>query len=172
MNEEYADAAQRTFCEIFEKMTFLFAEPAAPQEAEDFGEECVLGSMAYSGAAAGRIALAIPAAMGPVLAANVLGLADGNGRAASLAADAVREILNVFCGSFLTACYGDKPVFNLSVPRISRLPAAEWRALRQDGDTLAFCVDEWPILLRISLEAAGGKTTAELPEAERSGGEG
>ncbi|MCX7934153.1 MAG: hypothetical protein N3A66_02715 [Planctomycetota bacterium] len=172
MDKKQIEAAQRAFCHVLESMAFLFAEPAAPHEVEDFGEECVLGSMEFSGAAAGKVWLVMPAALGPVLAANVLGFAEGNGRAASLAADAIREILNVFCGSFLPACYGDQPVFNLSVPRISRLPIAEWRAMRQARDTLAFCVDEWPVLLRISLQAAADGEAAALPAAERRGEEG
>jgi hypothetical protein len=57
-------------------------------------------------------------------------------------------MVNVICGHILTALAGEEPVFHLSPPHIR----AEHGELASDARTIAFRVEEEPVLLRFTAD--------------------
>ncbi|HOX05302.1 MAG TPA: chemotaxis protein CheX [Planctomycetota bacterium] len=151
MDEERAERLGRVFAEVLEKQSFMFAEPAEKAAMPAAVREYVLASMTFSGHWRGSLELAVPIPMCSELAANVLGLEDDDEMATARGPDALKELLNVTCGSILTTLAGDQPVFDLSVPEVVGMFPERWKDLLQSSDTLAFTVEDVPILLRLWL---------------------
>mgnify|MGYP001008461714 CR=1 FL=1 len=152
MNEDTRDKVGRSFSEVLEKLAFMFAEPAEADELPAAEGKLVLVAMGFSGHWRGRLELAVPEEMSAELAANVLGLDAGDEAALERSADALKELLNVACGSILTTLAGDQPVFDLSVPKVAALPPEAWAAMRDDPETLRFVLEDRPALLRLHVQ--------------------
>lgn len=152
MKAEDKNAITGVFCEVVETLAFMFADPADKEDIETDSPECIKVRMSFSGAKCGRLELAAHTELCAQLTANVLGLDLDDALVRTQADDALKELLNVTCGNLLTALAGQDPVFDLSLPEIAPLDEAGWRAFLEDDDTLAFDVDDNPVLLRFSME--------------------
>jgi len=148
MQAEQEETLSRTFASILEKQAFLFAEPVEKTELAVEGFGLMQARMAFSGHWRGTLTLAVPEALCPEIAANMLGNEPDDEKAISCSQDALKELLNVVCGSLLIALAGEKPVFDLFVPEVSSLSDEACRKLLDDPETLSFQVDEKPVLLR------------------------
>ena len=148
MLTEQSQLIAEVFCEVMEKLAFMFGEPVGKQEATSSEAEYVQTKMTYSGQSTGMLALTVPASMCPQIAANVLGMDSHDDEAMASSVDALKEVLNVTCGHVLTALAGETPVFDLSVPQTSALDASQWTDLLERPDTLALSVDDNPVLLQ------------------------
>jgi CheY-specific phosphatase CheX len=145
----------KVFCEVIEQMAFMFGESAEREDMPGLSEDGLRIRMGFSGPMEGELTMAAPRDAGVELAANVLGL-DAEDPVASLRAeDALKELLNVTCGSLLTELAGDGPVFHLTVPQSSALKAAEWAELLEEDGTVAFRVDDHPVLLNVRVNTKG-----------------
>ena len=72
----------------------------------------------------GKLFVTLHGALLPILAANMLGLAEPLTDAVQ--ADALGEIVNVICGNLLPGIAGPEPIFDISAPQIldvNTLPA-------------------------------------------------
>jgi len=152
MNAEYEQVLRDVFCEVTEQLAFMFGEPAEKDDLPAPDGECLETSMRFTGDRAGTLSLAVPAAVAPEVAANVLGLDPDDPSVQAGATDALKEMLNVTCGHVVTALAGEEPVFDLSVPEIRSLDPDQWQARLDDPQTVAFLLDDNPVLLRLSLE--------------------
>jgi len=143
--------ARRVFCETMERMAFVFADPVDRAEISDNGGSKLAARMEVRGRYAGSIFMAAPMELGRIMSENLLGpVASESGPA--LAADAISEALNVFCGGLLAQIAGDgQDAFDLSAPVSFPLADDEWRAMRQSPHTLAFVVEDFPLLLQIEI---------------------
>lgn len=148
MDSERGEKIARAFSDVFEKLAFMFAEPAEKAELPDDPGDAVLARMRFSGHWRGTLELAVPADMCPEIAANVLGLEPDDETAETRGPDALKEVLNVTCGSILTTLAGDQPVFDLSVPEVLTLEPEGWKELLDSEESLAFTVDEHAVVLR------------------------
>ncbi len=152
MRTDQRELVSEAFRLVFEKLAFMFGEPAAKEELPQPASGCVQTEMSFRGAMNGTLALAVPAEMCTEIAANVLGMEPDDDLVAVQATDALKEVLNVTCGRVLTALAGDRPVFDMSVPVTSRLDDVGWTALLNEPETVGFLVDDNPVLLQLSLE--------------------
>lgn len=141
-----------TFCEVLENLAFMFGETADEEELPASVSDCILATMSFSGAMSGRLELAVPRAMCPEIAANVLGVDPDDERVSSGGDDALKELLNVTCGQMLTRLAGEEPVFDLSVPVVSGLDDKAWTVMAKAPDVAMLLVDERPALLRLILD--------------------
>lgn len=155
MQTEQKELIGGVFCEVLEQLAFMFGEPADKDDLPSAGCQYVQAKMTFAGQRTGSVSLAVPDEMCLELAANILGTEPGQGLDAQQATDALKEVLNVVCGHFLTALAGEEPVVNLSVPSTSQLDTVGWTALRDDPETIPFLVDDSPVLLRLSWEEPG-----------------
>ena len=94
--------------------------------------------------------MTVPVEMCPEIAANVLGVDLDDPDVVVKPLDALKELLNVTCGHVLTALAGDEPVFDLTVPEVTEIDAVAWKKLADAPYTVAFLVDESPVLLQLS----------------------
>ena len=147
MQTEHAEQVSEVFCDVLEKLAFMFADLVEKEDIPGAGADFVKVEMFFDGAAKGRIAIAVPRGMCSELAANVLGLDEDDEDAGKESDDALKELLNVTCGNLLTSIAGEEPIFDLAPPEVSRIDDAEWQALLNDEGTLVFNVDENPVLL-------------------------
>ena len=121
-----------TFSEVLANLAFLFTgeEPTDPPSASRWWE----ASIAYRGPYGGTLRLRCTPEFAALLAANLLGTDPQAAPAGARAADSVKELMNVFCGHFVTTVYGTKHVFDVSLPEIRELPAEDAADAASEGD--------------------------------------
>ena len=152
MNPEHAERLREVFADVLEKLAFIFAEPAEPDELQCEETDFISVQMEFTGEVMnGSLTLMVPAEYGAEISANVLGIDEDDEIAVEQAEDAQKEVLNVVCGQLLTAIAGDEPVFDLSVPTVSKADASDWEEITEDEDTVGFLLDESMAALRLRI---------------------
>ena len=151
------DEAQAVLAEVLSEVlgsfAFSFGEVVEPGECPQPDEPALHATMSVSGGVRASVGLAAPVTLCGEFAANVLGVETVDEAAEAHASDALRELLNITCGRFLTSLYGEEPVFDLGPPRAKELDAAGWADLAGEAEVLAFLVEEKPLLAHVRLEA-------------------
>ena len=56
--------------------------------------------------------------------------------------DALKELVNLICGELTVALFGEEPVFDLGVPRVSGIDGARWRELYTNPQNVRVWADE------------------------------
>ena len=152
MSNRIHEALMEVFCRVLEQVAFAFGEEVAKEELPSDGSSrflhCTIG---FDGPFKGTIEVALPPQFCEELAANVLGT-EAEEITSVLAEDALKEIVNVTCGQWLTAVAGEKPIFNLSVPSIKEIDNSGWVELRDSPSSIAMIVDDVPALLDVSVK--------------------
>jgi len=103
-----------------ETLAFVFAMPPpddGPDPESEHHRDLLRVRVGFDGPFTGSLALTMPRAMLPTLAANMLGR-DEDATCSAERADAARELCNVICGNLLPAVAGDEPVFAVGAPRV------------------------------------------------------
>ncbi len=153
MNQEQVEIIQDVFAEVMEKIAFMFAEPAEKDAVSSEDSEYIQAMMSFTGDLSGSISIAVPVEMCPEIASNILGISPEEEQGMELATDALKEVLNISCGQILTAIGSEKMDFSLTVPETRTMDAREWdRSLNQDN-ILAFSVDDFPVLLGLTINS-------------------
>jgi hypothetical protein len=152
MQTDNKQTAREVFCGVIEQIAFMFAEVAELDDLPAIELPVVEASMSFDGPLRGWLSIAVPADACLQIAANALGMEPENEFVAARATDSLQELLNVTCGYILTSLAGDRPVFDLSIPRISQLDAAGVQALRDAPATVGFVVEGYPLLLRLQIQ--------------------
>lgn len=146
----------QTLAEVLEVQAFLFAEPVAPASLILPEGPGVRASISFVGASLnGSIELLCPQSLCGELAANILGVEAEEIESETDAEDALKEVLNIACGQFLTRCYGSGPVFTLSLPCLEPATTEEWKSWVGQAEVLGLEIEATPLLARLSLVAAG-----------------
>jgi chemotaxis protein CheY-P-specific phosphatase CheC len=151
LNEETREKISESFCDVLEKMAFMFGELIGTDDLPPAGDKYYRTHMSFKGAMNGSLAMAVPEQMCAEVAANVLGVDLDSEMADEQSCDALKELLNVACGNILIAIAGEEPLFDLQPPEIELIGKDRWRTILDDEDTLAFNVDENPVLLNLKL---------------------
>jgi CheY-specific phosphatase CheX len=118
MNEQtIRTALLETSVHIIEQAAYIFADPAqhvadiaAPREYNGW-------SVSYKGDPSGKLCFWAADNFQRQAAANMLGLSDEQELSDAQCDDAMRELLNMIAGNFLTRLYGLAPVFSLDIPK-------------------------------------------------------
>ncbi len=141
--------------------SLAFMLPMPPEETSQQGDEkrwrTRAASVGFTGHASGSVMLAAWEEMLPQLAANMLGLGEGDPEAsADQQQDALMELTNVICGNLLTEIWGPDAACTLSPPRLleqdqcagaacDHPPAAVAHLYLCEGRMeLYLFMDEWP----------------------------
>jgi hypothetical protein len=139
-----------------ERLAFIFASPA-PAAAWPPPEELLAARLEFRGPFGGEMRIAMSHAAVEELAANMLGLADGEAPGEAARADALKELLNVICGNLLPAIAGEAAEFNLASPCLAPPapppiePAAVW---------IRLALDNGVCLLGLRMAAAGPRAVS------------
>ena len=67
------------------------------------------------------------------------------------AEDAIKELVNIVCGELTPSLFGDREVFDLTVPRLYRIDWSKWQELAADADTIRLWVEDKPILASLTM---------------------
>lgn len=148
MPESYTEQVQQAFCGVIENLAFMFGDPVSKDELPPSTGRYAEATIAFSGPSAGTLTLVAPASIAAELAVNLLGLDGHDDATDETAADAMGELLNVTAGQLLPTIAGPEAVYDLSAPKV-RLDAGTecWTHMVDDEDTMAFIVEDYPILL-------------------------
>jgi hypothetical protein len=101
------------------------------------------------GPASGTVEIAAPCELGAQLAANVMEPGFIPADAAAANADALRELMNVVCGSFLRS---NAPIgCEMELPTLSSMNASEWEAFTGRPGTIVVDAEGSALAIRASL---------------------
>jgi CheY-specific phosphatase CheX len=150
MNENTRQILARVVRNVLERFTFMFTDEADEEAANVWTGEYLHTVITFQGATNGALSLTAPMPLCSGMAANILGLDSGE-TSPEMAADALRELANIICGELVVALFGDKAVFDLTVPALYRVDLGKWRELSADSDNLQFMVDDTPVLVGLHL---------------------
>lgn len=152
MQTEQTEILCDVFVSVVEKLAFMFGDPVPTGELSPDDDDFIQAKMSFSGDHTGWIAVVVPTQMCTEIAANVLGMDEDDEEVLARGTDALKEVLNVTCGHVLTSIAGEQPIFDLSVPVITKMDVDDWETFCQHDDTLGFNIDENPVLLRFALD--------------------
>jgi CheY-specific phosphatase CheX len=139
--------------DVFESLSFMFGEAIDLDEVDSESESFINVFISYKGDRAGAIILIVSAETAKILAYNILGIdEDEEDLPIEASIDALKELQNTICGQFITARFGDEPVFDLTVPETKIISHDEWQESVDSGDFLAVNVEDEPILIKSIIE--------------------
>lgn len=146
----------QVFIQVLEQTAFMFGDPAEKDELEPETDRFVKTVMTFNGPIQGQLCLIVPENMLPELAANVLGTDPDDEQAESHARDSLKELLNVVCGQSLTSLVDTKVIFDLGIPVDETVDESEWQRAIDSSSTQGFVVDDYPMLLEMSVKEVEG----------------
>jgi len=153
MSDNHGDTLRQVFSEIAESLAFMFVEePEDESSTVPEDDDLALAYMSFMGPFTGKLIMAVPTALCPEIAANVLGLDPDDPLVQDKPYDALKELLNVTCGNLLTAIAGDEPVFDLTPPEVKRMDRAAWGKLRAMPGTQVHLLEDQPVLLQMGID--------------------
>jgi CheY-specific phosphatase CheX len=153
MARDYHAALDEVLCEVLEKQAFLFPDKTPADALPKQAGNMLFAHIKFSGSVAkGELGFYAPEDMCREIAANFLGVDDDATEAATQAADALKEILNMVCGNFLTALAGGSVIFDLSVPAAQVVSQEDWAAVLARPDALCYTSDDYAIVCTLSIE--------------------
>ncbi len=100
----------------------------------------------YSGKHAGELGLIMERPLASQIAARILGMGSTDDVYDDMIEDAVRELINVVCGHFVTLIYGYTPVLKFSMPKVFLLGSPACNALLTNPNVCTIMVDDFPLL--------------------------
>ena len=152
MKHEHEECLLKLVCEIFEQLAFMFGEQIAMEDIECDLSLFLKARMSFKGTSSGTIEIIVPQKVAEILAFNILGLDEMEDELEQGSAeDALQEALNTICGRFLPLLFGEQEIFDLSVPETSDLNKTEWAKILTEKNHIAIDLDDYPVLLNISL---------------------
>ena len=147
------DILIKVCCDVFESLSFMFSEAIDLDEVDSESKSFINVFISYKGDRAGAIILIVSAETAKSLAYNILGVdEDEEDLPFDLPMDALKELLNTICGQFITSRFGDKPVFDLTVPETKIISFDEWQESVDSCNFLALIVEDEPILIKSIIE--------------------
>ena len=117
MNDEIKEILSRVTIDTLEKLAFIFAyseDEVTFDDAENMTTACV----AFQGPFSGRLMTMIPSHALLEIAANMLGMDDGDEIALADQHDTLKETLNIICGNLLPEISDKQAVFSIGTPEI------------------------------------------------------
>jgi hypothetical protein len=145
MNADDNKLITKVFSSIFEDFAFMFAEEALDLEINSIGE-CFRAKIEFkSKSKKGYLEVIAPKEFCDETAKNILGI-DVEELPPDSGENALKELLNISCGYFLSEKYGTDEVFDLSIPMTSPVLQKEWNLLYNNVQYTIFLVDDSPVL--------------------------
>lgn len=109
------ETLERVISEVAEGAAFVFTDKLAQEPAP--GSWSPVGvQLSFHGDPGGRIRLWADPGFARLAAANMLGVDEESDEAGERGIEALKELLNIIVGRFITSAYGDDRVFELGLP--------------------------------------------------------
>jgi len=153
MDKNSQTVIDEIFCKVLEKQAFLFPDKTLAAELPPQSGNILCANIAFHGdIAKGKISFYAPETMCQEIAANFLGIESDSEEAESKAPDALKEMLNMVCGNFLTDFAGEEAVFDLTVPSVAPVSKEDWSAVLSRPDALCYCADDYAIVCVLAMQ--------------------
>ena len=146
MQNEYKEELSEVFCDVLMNYAFMFGDSCPKNELPLNGDNHIHATISFGGDQAGILGISTSSNLCLQLAANVLGIDIEEENSMSEAYDALKELINIVCGQFLTKVYGDTGIFDLSPPNIIEISGVEWKSLIEDEETIGIIIDDIPAI--------------------------
>jgi CheY-specific phosphatase CheX len=141
----------RVISRIVGDAAFMFADELKPEARPEPALWKALGvRLDFSGEAAGNFRLWVGTALAQQFAVNMLGLEADDTLPDAKKHDALREMLNIIVGNFLTGNFGEKAVFAMGIPQL--LQADRLAADCLSADALWLSIEGQPVLCVVEIE--------------------
>lgn len=151
MKNDHENLLRDIFSDVIEKLAFMFVEETEEKRFIKADSNFFQAKMTFAGAMTGAFTLVVSEKMCSEIAVNILGIVSEDKIGKAQMSDALKEVLNVVCGNFLTAFAGDRSVFELSLPVVSEISESSKKALLNEPEAMELFVDDSPVLLHFSL---------------------
>lgn len=132
MSENLLDHLHDSAYRVLESSTFVFVDDVDHEYIPyDDGEDFTGAALQYEGPVRGEIQLWVQNELPEIFASNMLGVDANDPTADQKREDALKEVLNMITGIFLTEHFGVEPVFQLGIPQIhSNEKFPDWHSLK------------------------------------------
>ena len=151
VTDQQVETLATVLCDVLEASAFSFADPCEKDELPEARGEILQAEITFrDDVQEGTIRLAAPAELAVTFSAEMLAL-DPEEVTDALSADALKELLNVICGQLLTSVWGEEPLFQLTVPRISSIDEEAWHKFCERTEALTLVVDDIPLACELCL---------------------
>lgn len=135
--------------DVFERCAFMCVDPPrTDSESAALAEPSWLVIVSFSGARAGGIGMVVSSALARQAAANLYAKEPAE-MGDEHAQDAVKELLNIVCGSYLHKVEGDEVDFDLAVPSLRSLTQEDVMRYVDGKPQAALAVEGRPLILFI-----------------------
>jgi CheY-specific phosphatase CheX len=151
MNEVLSDRIAQVLYDVFEKQAFMFAEPALREPLLQNFSSFVRTSILFEGEHKGQINFTVPQERCFDFTMNIVG-SDGLFIAEEDKFDALKELLNIFCGNLLIELFGSETNIDISIPQVELVDENSWQEQRSNLNAVPFLVDNIPLLLEFQIE--------------------
>lgn len=142
--EFFADSLQS----VLEKMVFMITDTLDDDELDAQATDLLRAEMKFSGSCSGKAVLAAQSDLCAEIAENMLGI-DHEDVDQSCLEDALREILNMACGQYLTSRWGEDQVFDLTVPEVVSISNEQWSELARDNHSVVIDAEEYQMVAAV-----------------------
>ena len=135
---------------ILEEAAFVFTDSLLPEDVPDPSTWEASGvALRFFGTPSGEMRMWASNGFSRCVAANMLGVSEDDPAAAEKGLDALKESLNIIVGNYLTAIYGEAPIFDLGLPE----PVDRERLERDfdDPGAVLLAADDHPVLFVVSI---------------------
>jgi chemotaxis protein CheY-P-specific phosphatase CheC len=135
---------------VLEKMVFMITESLDDDELDVQVGDLLRAEMEFSGSQSGKVVLAAQSELCAEIAENMLGIDPDDVNQSSLE-DALREILNMGCGQYLTSRWGEDLVFDLTVPRVVEISSEQWSGLAGEEQSVVIDAEGYQMVAAVYL---------------------
>ncbi len=133
---------------VIEKMVFMITDALDDDELDTGAVDLLRAEMEFSGSRSGKAVLAAQSDLCAEIAENILGIDHDDVDQSSLE-DALREILNMTCGQYLTSRWGEEQVFDLTVPGVTTIDTEQWTELAQDEQSVVIDAEGYQMVAAV-----------------------
>jgi chemotaxis protein CheY-P-specific phosphatase CheC len=153
MHDQVAGFVEGAFLEVLANYAFLFGDRVDTASlVADEDTDFIHAWIDILSNDKSHLGVVVPMELARAISANVLGVDNEDPLAHDRAEDAVKEMINVLCGHLRTLLTHEGGLFEAAIPCIQRISVLEWIKIRNSKDSLAFMIEENPLLLILSME--------------------
>ncbi len=135
-------AMENAVISVLNDMASTRASVIKPENLPRFDHALIHAHITFEGPSSGELGLLMDPGFAADLASRILGMDESGDLLQDMVLDAVKELLNVVCGQFLTQRFGYEPAFTLGVPRVFPLGAQACNVLLTGPSILIFRCDD------------------------------
>ncbi|MGD0058510.1 MAG: chemotaxis protein CheX [Verrucomicrobiia bacterium] len=144
------DVALDVIKDVLERFAFMFTETEGEALTFPAGDDPLRATIRFQGKVCGVLTVVAPKSLCQEMAANVLGM-DPAEIGETAAEDALKELINIICGTLTWSLYGEREVFHLSVPVVARFDVNQAADLAIGENNIALMIENRPVVARLQL---------------------